>query len=378
MKHQNKWIALLLCAALLCGTAFAAQEETLEQQIAHAAQGLSALGGKAGTALNSPERFPAGTSGCDWTAMALALAGSEEYYAQYLQSLETLVQNAYAQQGCLDSRKATEYHRIALTVLALGGEPTAFGKKPDGSEIDLIRDGTYAYAGDSLGAQGLNGWIWALITLDAAGTEVPTDARYQKSDMIENILAAQEPDGGFGLIGGKSDVDITAMALQALSPYQNECREAVDAALSYLSGCMSETCGYDGYGARSAESAAQVVLALTALGIDPERDERFLRGENSLLTELNCFVLPDGTSGHSLTDTEGDYLASAQSLLALLSVQSLRTDGTWVFHFADYPGPKQKETTNGTVAWVAAGTGVCVLGAAWLTGKRKRHGTTDK
>lgn len=55
--------------------------------------------------------------------------------------------------------------------MALGADPTCFGRNPQGQPIDLIADGTYAWdTTSSLGTQGLNSWIFALITLDAGGT----------------------------------------------------------------------------------------------------------------------------------------------------------------------------------------------------------------
>ncbi len=263
-------VAVLLCVLLLIPTmAFAETQSFLDAEIAQSAEGMSALGGKKGELLKDQEQFPAGTSVCDWLAMAMALSGAEESYADYLQALRTYVENAYAKNGCLDKNKATEYHRIALTVMALGGDPTDFGTKPDGSAIDLIAEGTYNYARDP-GAQGLNGWIWALIALDAQDTEVPADAQYSREDMVSAIVIAQEPDGGFGLIPGKSDVDITAMAVQALAPYRDRLETEIDAALEYLSGQLTDTCGYIAYGDENAESTAQVILALCALGIDED------------------------------------------------------------------------------------------------------------
>ncbi|MEE1457152.1 MAG: hypothetical protein UF383_08240 [Oscillospiraceae bacterium] len=236
MKNGTKLIAVLLCILLLLPTmAFAETPSSLDAEIAQSAEGMSALSGKKGELLKDQEQFPAGTSVCDWLAMAMALSGAEESYADYLQALKAYVENAYAKNGCLDKNKATEYHRIALTVMALGGDPTSFGVKPDGSAIDLIAEGTYNYARDP-GAQGLNGWIWALIALDAQDTEVPADAQYSREDMVSAIVIAQEPDGGFGLIPGKSDVDITAMAVQALAPYQDQLGAEIDAALAGLSG----------------------------------------------------------------------------------------------------------------------------------------------
>lgn len=52
------------------------------------------------------------------------------------------------------------------------------------------------------------------------------DARYSRQDMLDAIVSAQLPDGGFSLGGGAMDVDITAMALQALAPYQQQYRRS--------------------------------------------------------------------------------------------------------------------------------------------------------
>ena len=93
--------------------------------------------------------------------------------------------------------KATESRRIALPAAALGGDPAAFGAKPDGTAIDLVAEGTYNWQGEEdLGGQGLNGWIFALLTIDAVGAEVPADARYSRQDMLDAIVSAQLPDGG--------------------------------------------------------------------------------------------------------------------------------------------------------------------------------------
>ena len=42
---------------------------------------------------------------------------------------------------------------------------------------------------------------------------MPEDAAYTREEILAAILEAQEPDGGFGLTAGASDVDITAMAV---------------------------------------------------------------------------------------------------------------------------------------------------------------------
>ena len=72
MKTITKILAVLLCVALLSPAVLAAELTSVDQMIADTAAGLSAMGGEAGTLLKGSGLFPAGTSGCDWSAIALA------------------------------------------------------------------------------------------------------------------------------------------------------------------------------------------------------------------------------------------------------------------------------------------------------------------
>ena len=181
--------------------------------------------------------------------MALSACGANESYDAYLAALEQHVTERYAEQGTLDALMATEYSRTILTVSMLGGDPSAFGTRPDGTTVDLLNDGVWNFAGE-LGAQGLNGLIFALLAVDAGTYPEPERAKNTRAGIVEAIRAAQEPDGGFGLIPGKSDVDITAMAVQALAPYRDRLETEIDAALddrnvgrfaSYLRNLSSKT-----------------------------------------------------------------------------------------------------------------------------------------
>lgn len=282
--------------------------------------------------LSQSGMFPAGSSISDWLAICFSLGGLEEDYDAYLQNLQEYVEQQYAKKDGLSDTKATEYHRIALTVRALGGDPTAFGKTSDGCTIDLIAEGTYAYGGD-LGKQGLNGWIWALLTLDCGGYTVPDDAKYSREVICGQILANQEQDGGFGLTSGTSDVDITAMALQALAPYQEQYAEQVERALDYLGQQMNDAGGFVSFGAESAETEAQVLVALTALGIDPAADARFCRQGITPAEGLARFRLEDGTYTHTLSDPHSDIMATEQALLAVLACRRMQHDGGRLYDF---------------------------------------------
>lgn len=372
-KPITRFLVLALCLTILFVPAQAAQNSDLDQSVHQTSSGLSSLGGRSGTLLSMGEDFPAGTSVCDWAAIALALSGSQEDFAQYLQHLQEYVEMYYDKEDGLDRIKSTPYHRIALTVLALGGDPQNFGTKSDGIAIDLIADGTYGFAGTSIGNQGLNGWIYALLVLDASGAEIPENSKFSREDMIQAIIGAQETDGGFGLVAGKSDIDITAMALQALAPYAPEYPGVIDESLAYLSDSMNENCLYTAYGDENAESSAQVILALCALGIDPDTDNRFRRGSNTILTGLEQFRREDGTYGHTKEDTEDNYLATAQVLLALTALQKFRSGRGWIFDFADYSGPNQKSQYGG-IYYAVIGLAAVLIICIAIARKRKKYG----
>lgn len=350
MKLLRKITALtlsLLLALTLCVTAFGDSLSYGDMAASIISAEKAQLGIADGAALLTEENFPAGSSVSDWTALAMARAGIADDYAGYLARLQAYVERQYAENGGLHAVKATEYHRIALTAAALGGDPAAFGAKPDGTAIDLVAEGTYNWQGEEdLGGQGLNGWIFALLTIDAVGAEVPADARYSRQDMLDAIVSAQLPDGGFSLGGGAMDVDITAMALQALAPYREQYQEVIDAALNALSAAQTVTGGFESWGAQSSESCAQVILALTALDIDPTADERFQKNQRNVAEALMDFRLSDGGFAHE-KDGPLDAMACEQAMQALTAME-LRQQGEGRFFDLTAAHPVQLETTPDT------------------------------
>ena len=293
------------------------------------------------TVLSNQEMFPAGNSVSDWVAMTLAFSGRKDAYNDYLHHLREYVGETYEEEGYLHRIKATEYHRIALTMLALGGNPDSV--EYNGRVIDLIADGTYAFHAGTPGMQGTNGLIYALLTLDAMDYPIPTDAVYTRELLVEELLELQQSDGGIGLdqsLGG--DIDITAMAIQALAPYaqQPEVKNAIDCALAWLSGYMTENCTFVYYGDENVESSAQVILALCALGIDPEETELFTQGERTILDGMNDFRMKNGLYKHTKSEEETNVMSTYQALLALEAVLALRTESRWIFDLKDYTLPK--------------------------------------
>ncbi|MBE6038030.1 MAG: hypothetical protein E7218_02345 [Anaerofustis stercorihominis] len=371
MKKIYSGICLILILLMLSTNVFAAGVD-IESVIDDACNGLSSMAGTGGSLLAKGDEFPAGTSACDWTAISFALCGMKENYKSYLDDLKEYVEKNYERNGCLDEIKSTTYHRIALTATALGADATDFGTKPDGTPVDLIAEGTYNFSGRGLGAQGLNGYIYALICLDAYDTVIPQGALYTREDIISAIVNAQSENGGFGLAAGGSDVDITAMALQALAPYKNEYAGVIDKALGFLASRMTDECMFEAFSEASCESSAQVIWALSALGIDPEEDTRFKRGSNNILSAMTRYIQADGTFSHLLEDNAGDYLATSQALLALISLQKMRNGEGWIFDFTDYEAPASASAATVPLMLVAV---VCIAAVTLIIkGKRKKNG----
>lgn len=292
--------------------------------------------------LNDRDLIIAGDAASDWMAMTLAFSNQSDAYDAYLERLEAYVLDQYEANGFIHQVKATEYHRIALTMMALGGDPTAVSV--DGKTVDLIADGTYDFISGSPGLQGSNGLIYSLIVLDAMDYAIPEDRQYDREKLVEELLAYQQPDGGFALdMSLSSDIDITAMAIQALASYQEqtEVKIAIDQALVWLSEQMLEDGGFNGYGESCAESCAQVILALCALGQDPETSEQFQKEQN-VMEAMDGFRMKDGTYQHVKSDEESNAMATYQALLALEAVEALRTQSRWIFDFQEYTAPQSK------------------------------------
>lgn len=298
--------------------------------------------------LQNPFLKQAGTTAGDWYPFALGRIGYSDDFEAYLATIEHTVKERYKREIKLDATKATEWHRISLAIAATGGDPT------DVNGINLIADGTYNRAEISpLNLQGINGWIWGLITLDSMRYQIPEGAITSREEIIKGILSSQLPDGGFSFYHDTADADITAMVLQALAPYVNSfetftyteqatkkevtksIRTVVEEALLALSELQLETGDFGSWGEANAESTAQVLVALSALQIDPLNDQRFIKNGVTILDGLMSYRQEDGGFIHAKTynadnptslPDESNSMASEQVLYALIAYKRWKED----------------------------------------------------
>ena len=158
-----------------------------------------------------------------------------------------------------------------------------------------------------------------------------------RKKLIQVILDAQLNDGGWTLSGTKADPDMTAMAIQALAPYYktNETvKAAVDKALEALSALQRNDGGFGSWGTVNSESCAQVIVALTALGIDPTADSRFVKNGNTVLDALAGFYVTGGGFRHT-AGGERNGMATEQGYYALAAYYRFLNGQTRLYDMSD-------------------------------------------
>lgn len=289
-------------------------------------------------------------AGGEWYACYMGRFGFEDYPQNYLNAITTYVTKKYSEAGTLSETYATDYHKIALSVISAGGNPYNVGG------VNLIADGVYNRENTaSLGRQGMNGWVWGLIALDSLNTQIPDGSCYTRDEIITEILKYQLKDGGFSIVpmGSRSDVDTTAMALYALAPYRYDSvtytyvprynkngkavtktvGQIIDEALSFLSDAQRNDGGYESYGVLNNESISQVIIALCSLGIDPQNDPMFVK-DKSLLDSFMSFRQSSGGFAHKSGES-ADAMASEQALGAVAALDRFYSGQTRLFDFTD-------------------------------------------
>lgn len=273
-----------------------------------------------------------GSIGGDWLVFGLARSGvkvPQKYFDSYYKNVEAAVRE---KNGILSERKYTEYSR---TVLAL----TAIGKNPaDVAGFSLLQP---LADFEQVTKQGINGTIFALLALDSGNYEIPEnpDAAVQATRQmyVDELLARELPDGGWTLTGGEPDVDITAMTLQALAKYreQPDAAAAVARGLAVLSSLQEPDGGYVSWNANNSESVAQVIVALTELGI-PLNDERFVKNGATVEAALFRFAQENGAFRHVMDGSAGDDgMATEQALYALAAIHRAETGKTTLYDMTD-------------------------------------------
>ena len=342
------------------------------------------------SALGTPS---VGSTGGEWMVIGLARSGRTVPTGYYDNVVEYVKAKADANER-LHRAKVTDNARVILALTAIGKDVTNVGGHNLLKGLDNM-----AY----VQKQGINGPIFTLIALDSHN--YPTMGDVTREKLIKAILDAQLPDGGWDLSAENADTDMTAMAIQALAPYYktNETvKAAVDKALEALSAMQRPDGGFGSWGTVNSESCAQVIVALTALGIDPATDSRFVKNGSTVLGALAGFYVDGGGFKHT-ADGELNGMATEQGYYALAAYYRFLNGQTGLYDMTDVtiqtggntpadpsdPGktdpsdPGKTDPTNpgtdtpatgdtGVLVWVIA-LPVALLAAAFVLKRKERE-----
>lgn len=236
----------------------------------------------------------AGKGASEWYAIGLSAYYSGLDLSGYGSTL-----SSYLSKNTISSPVSRQRCALALIACKMQNDPFVF-----------------ATAKDSVGNLGIMSYIFGLeLSNNGVAVSVSSD------DIISELLSLKNSDGGWSVSGGNSDVDVTAMALTVLASHKGEQRvsSAVNDGLSFLSSKQLSSGGFSSYGTENAESSAQVIVALTALSINPKTDSRFLKNGNSVFSALSKFRLSDGSFCHAMGGSSNGT-ATVQAFYSLVAL----------------------------------------------------------
>ncbi len=326
---KRKLLALfccLLCLLLCFGTLTANAESGADaaaqaQEIADGIYAFAQDGADTQAWIDSALSSQAGV-GAEWYILCLAQSGDYDFTAYELSLLSYLDKNTIP--------SATTKQKYAL-ILAAIGSTDAYISQTLASTVGKLGIMSYAYGLHMVN----NGYATPL----------------SEAEIIGEMLALQKDDGGWSVNGSVSDADVTAMTLQALAPYygvREDVTAAIDRALALLSDRQTERGGFVSYGVENPESAAQVVIALCALGIDPCTDARFIKNGSTPLDAIARFALTDGSYAHV---EGGSYSAAATAQVLCAATAYLRfAQGPAPLYTLDHARPDEVQTAPPTEA----------------------------
>lgn len=263
----------------------------------------------------------------EWAVLGLARAGvelSDAYIQAYYGKVVAYVKANIGSDGILrkpDDKNTpviTDNERIILALTAIGKDPANVGGK---NLLAALQNKDIMQVTNTSDTD-INGLVFGLLALNSGNY---TQDSYW---LVQAILTQQNEDGSWSSSADTKpvgDVDMTAMALQALAPYYNEggdttVNAAVDKALQWLSAKYKNT-GYT-----SAESCAQVVVALSALQLNANSDSSFVKtvdgAPTSVLGDLLRYYLGEGQGfKHAASGMTADQKATEQALYAMAAYE---------------------------------------------------------
>ena len=355
MKRILSLVLVLLIILALPVSAMAAEEDSIREVFETTGDYMAALGDPS-----------AGSTGGEWMALGFARSG-REVPDSYYDSVVAYVGEKIDENGRLHATKCTTNCRFIVALTAIGKDPTDVGGH---NLLAGLNDMGY------IRKVGVSGVIWTLIAFDCGRYEMPKGI--DRETLVDTILDFQVPGGGWANSGNIADPDVTSMAIQALAPYREEpeVQSALNDAVTVLAGMLDETGNFPGQYGASSESVSQVIVALCTLGIDPNRDARFVQNGMSALDGLLGYYVEGGGFQH-IHSGKIDGIATEQGYYALTAYFRMLEGKTPLYDMTDgftvtpqQPQTPEAEKQTSLWMWIVLGTGI-VLTAACVVLKRK-------
>lgn len=270
--------------------------------------------------------------GSEWIVFALARLDQQIAQSGVFDSYVESVKAEIAKTGPVldtDSGYLTDNARTIIALTSLGIDCTNI----DGvniveplSNMDIIKK------------QGVNSAIYSLLALNTANYTTSDEDLNNK--LVNYILDERLENGTWAysvIWSPNGDIDLTAMAVQALAPYYNrnpEVKAAVDTAMKFLKEQQSEFGYYVSFGNTSSSSTAQVICALQEMGRDSFTDSEFTVNNVSLVEALLAFSSNEGGFSNIL-GKDPDKFSTTQAMYAITSVARTLEGKTSLYDMTD-------------------------------------------
>ena len=278
MKDKLKTIATIFIALIICVCTFKAKAESESFDASALVYDI----------INSELEKNECDSVQTWidNYLSIARGGSSEWYIIALSQMGGYNFSAY-ESSLWNWLMENEVHsastklKYVLSLLSVGTDDSKF-----------IID----FAQDAIGKQGIMSWVYGLHIINNGYTFDGITSE----NIVEHLLSLQLEDGGWALNGASSDVDVTAMVIQSLAPHfeSSGIKPRIEKAIDLLSFRQTENGGFSSYGVENPESSAQVIIALSALGIDCCSDQRFIKNGHTIFDAISEFELSYGEYCH--------------------------------------------------------------------------------
>ena len=306
-----------------------------------------------------------GMDGGEWAVLATARGVMVHdmlmpWYSKYFSALNAKLAADFPAGGTVlpDGPMYTTALRVALALSSVGMDASVYtgwpaveydfigvltNKDPDTSDYAILK-------------RGLNELAYGLIALDS--NQYLPQEKQLRGKMLSELIHRSISDGGWNLsdTAKVADSDMTGVVLQALAPYyQMSTQEysalgltgapthyavynVVEKAIGALSQMQNADGGFNSpyvSGQETSESSAQVVTAMSMLGLDITKDTRLQENGKNPLTRLEDFRLADGSYKHLASMTGYNLKATEQAAYALAAYDRYLSGSASLFDMSD-------------------------------------------